>query len=197
MVIQQEQMIAKTDIAGLVIAGGTSKRFGSDKYKAELLGKSLLSLSVDNLEPHVAEIIVNLPNDHTSADYQLVYENQGLGPLSAVISGMKWARVHGYSWLLTTPVDVPVLPDGLIEALKGEGDGAYAEADDGLHGLCALWPVKDMEAIQNLLGNGKRAVNGAHKLLDNNPVFYPAKTKEDYFNINTQADLARLKTFLE
>ena len=197
MVIQQEQMIAKTDIAGLIIAGGTSKRFGSDKYKAELLGKSLLSLSVDNLEPHVAEIIVNLPNGHTSPNYQLVQENQGLGPLSAVVSGMKWAREHGYKWLLTTPVDVPILPRGLIEALKVKGGGAYSEADDGPHGLCALWAVKDMEAIQNLLETGKRAVSGAHKILGNNAVFYPAKTKADYFNINTEADLQLLKTLLE
>nr|WP_281501644.1 molybdenum cofactor guanylyltransferase [Kordiimonas laminariae] len=189
-------MIAKTDIAGLVIAGGTSKRFGSDKYKAELLGKCLLDWSVANLQPYVADIALNLPVGASSTDHTCIYEEDNLGPLSAVITGMRWAREQGYGWLLSTPVDVPVLPSGLHDRLIETGC-SYTVADDGPHGLCALWSTEEIDVLQMLLVEGKRSVKRAHQFLGNRAVFFPASKSTDYFNINTQADLAQLKTFLE
>ena len=43
---------------GIVLAGGRSSRFGSDKLAAELDGRSLLALAIDAVAPLVDEVLV-------------------------------------------------------------------------------------------------------------------------------------------
>ena len=46
-------------IAGLVLAGGRSQRFGSEKASAQLAGLSLLRRAVDTLRPLAANVAVS------------------------------------------------------------------------------------------------------------------------------------------
>ena len=75
---------------GIVLAGGRSSRFGSDKLAAELDGRSLLATAVDAVAPLVDGVLVavsNLPEELLGADVPvaLVHDRDPFaGPLAGL-----------------------------------------------------------------------------------------------------------------
>lgn len=108
-------------LLGAVLAGGRSSRFGSDKAVALMKdGRTLLDHAVASIAPHVeavvvcgrkVESVVGL-NDRPASD---------MGPLGGLNAALHHALDHGFDAVLTTGCDMPVYPDGLAEALIGEG----------------------------------------------------------------------------
>ncbi|MBK7285215.1 MAG: NTP transferase domain-containing protein [Sphingomonadales bacterium] len=48
----------KPKILGAIIAGGKSRRFGSDKTVAELRGKPLIQHVIDGLSPQCDDLVI-------------------------------------------------------------------------------------------------------------------------------------------
>ena len=75
---------------GIVLAGGRSARFGSDKLAAELDGRSLLALAIDAVAPLVDGVLVavqRLPEEPLEADVPvaLIHDREPFeGPLAAL-----------------------------------------------------------------------------------------------------------------
>ena len=75
---------------GIVLAGGRSSRFGSDKLAAELDGRSLLATAVDAVAPLVDGVLVavsSLPEEFLAADVPvaLVHDRDPFaGPLAGL-----------------------------------------------------------------------------------------------------------------
>ncbi|MBI1404931.1 MAG: NTP transferase domain-containing protein [Caulobacter sp.] len=137
-------------IAGLVLAGGRSRRFGAEKAAALLRGQPLLDWSLSALRPDCAVLAVNAPEGSAAAalakagNHPLLADAPGTpdGPLSGVAAGLAWALDQQADWLLTAPCDTPRLPADLARRLlaaAGEGPGASAVSPDGRQPLCALW----------------------------------------------------------
>jgi len=122
-------------LLGAVLAGGRSSRFGSDKALAMLDGRTLLEHAAAALGPHVEAVVIcgrqvdgmtGLP-DRPAPD---------MGPLGGLNAALHHALAQGYDAVLTTGCDVPVYPDGLAEALVGEG-AAILKGQQ----LAGFWPV--------------------------------------------------------
>lgn len=171
-------------ILGVVLAGGQSTRFGSDKALAELGGHTLLARAVDALSGFCEHVIV-AGRETAPAPTIPDWPNAGMGPLAGIAAGLHHARDEGYETVLTCGVDSVGLPDNLLELLSPAP--AYLESQP----VIGHWPAGAVDAIETLLLADTR-----HSML----AFAEAvgatavKTAAKPANINTPADLTAAET---
>ena len=144
----------KLKILGAVIAGGRSERFGSDKRKAMLAGRSLLDRSVAALEEHCAQTVIcgagDLAGDRTVLPD---FPQAGLGPLGGLGAALVHASAKGFDAVLTAPVDAHPVPPNLLGLLGASGP---AVLDD--HWLFGFWPSGIASQLEDHLRADKRSV---------------------------------------
>jgi molybdenum cofactor guanylyltransferase len=131
-------------IAGVVLAGGRSRRFGRDKAREPLGGRPLIAWSLEALGPGCARLAVNGPADLAATlGLPALADLPGAppGPLAGIAAALAWASAEGCSHCLTAPCDTPFLPADLGARLaEAIGDAPVAAARAlRRHPLCALW----------------------------------------------------------
>ncbi len=188
-------------VTGCILAGGRSRRFGSDKALIIWRGKSLLTHAVERLRPQVDDLVINTNSD--APEYQtlaipLVRDQAESfdGPLAGVLAGLAWARKSGASHLATIAVDSPLFPENLVAALSKKAGKKIiaAESASGLHPTFALWPVSAETVLASWLASGQsRKMTDFLKSQSFDTVMFSGKGSLDpFFNINTPEDLALL-----
>jgi len=167
-----------TRVLGVVLAGGQSRRFGSDKAMAMLGGRTLLDRAVATLSRQCAAVVVAGRDDLADRP------RAGMGPLGGLNGALRRASEQGFDMVLSIPVDGFDLPDDLV----GELSPAPACAVDAP--VIGLWPVSTCGALDAFLAEDRRhsvrafaAQIGARSVTLSR---LPA-------NINTPADLSALK----
>lgn len=121
-------------VLGAIIAGGQSRRFGSDKAKAHFEGKMLLDHVAEALRPQVEALVVagrDWPALPTVADLP----EGGLGPLCGLAGALDHAWRHGFDAVLSSGCDIIGLP-GNLAALLGIGPAIVEDMP-----IVGLWPV--------------------------------------------------------
>jgi molybdopterin-guanine dinucleotide biosynthesis protein A len=113
-----------TRMLGAVLAGGQSRRFGSDKANALLEGRSLIDRTIDSLAPQVDSVIVCGRTISRCAGVPDRPE-AGLGPLAGLNAALHYAREHGYEAVISVPCDIPNLPSDLALRLTEAGAAAF------------------------------------------------------------------------
>ena len=166
-------------ILGVVLAGGQSTRFGSDKALAELGGHTLLARAVDALSGWCEHVIV-AGRETAPAPTIPDWPNAGMGPLAGIAAGLHHARDEGYDSVLTCGVDSVNLPENLLELLSPAP--AYLESQP----VIGHWPAGAVDAIETLLlSDSRHSMLAFAEALGATAVKIAAKPA----NINTPADL--------
>lgn len=157
-------MIRAEDIAGLVLAGGRSRRFGAEKAVAPYRGRLLLDWCLEPLAVCRLRAISAAPGSGAAARAQVLglpvlpdAPDDPDGPLAGVRVGLVWARQVGAGWLATAPCDTPDLPGDLVARLaaaSADAPGAYAVSPDGRQPLCALWSVDLLAPLSAMMADG-------------------------------------------
>lgn len=162
-------------LLGAILAGGQSRRFGSDKAAAMVGGRPLLDHVIDALAPQVAELIV--VGRGVVADRPA----PGLGPLGGLCAALDHALRHGFDAVLTAGCDVLPVPGDLAERLAS--GPAVIEGQP----LFGLWPAALAPQLDaHLAGSADRslrgwiAASGARQ----------ARLATPLHNLNTRDDLA-------
>lgn len=94
-------------VVAVVLAGGESRRFGSDKLVADLAGRTLLERAVEGLPPEVPVIVVG-PVRPLGREVEVVREEPaGGGPAAALVAGLRRALHHDPDLVLAVPGDAP------------------------------------------------------------------------------------------
>lgn len=187
-------------IVGLVLAGGRSQRFGSDKALGRLGGRTLLEIAVARLGSVCSEVAVSAQPEGPAAALAASLGAPVLadapaaprGPLSGVLAGLEWAQTLRADVLLTLPCDAPLLPADLETRLLAAAEGAVAavaRTPDGLQPLCAAWGVAMTRVLRSALAHGLHPP--VHQILIDAGAAEVAFDDDDAFlNVNTPADLA-------
>jgi molybdopterin-guanine dinucleotide biosynthesis protein A len=186
-------------VLGLILAGGRSQRFGSEKALAELAGVSLLERAHRRLSAPCAQVAVSgaRPGASALADRlgaPRLADPYGAphGPLSGVLAGLEWAASQREELLLVLPCDAPLLPPDLEARLLAEIGGAPAavvHSPEGLQPLCALWRTALTRALRAALADGLHPP--AHQVLtDAGAAQIAFPDAAGFLNVNTTADLA-------
>ncbi len=192
-------------VAGMVLSGGRSVRFGSEKAAAVLSGRPLLLWATDRLARSCGPVAISTrPGTEAerlaaAAGLPVLHDAAGDpdGPLAGVRAGLIWAQTIGARSLAVTPCDAPLLPDDLfVRLIAAAGPGAaLAETADGLQPLCAVWPVTALPVLAEALADS--AHPPTWRILQN---LDAAKVRFDdakaFANLNTRKDLERIQNLL-
>lgn len=167
-------------ILGVVLAGGQSRRFGSDKALAELGGHTLLARAVDLLSGW-CEYVVVAGRETAPAPTLPDWPHPDMGPLGGIAAALHLAIDEGYEAVLSIGVDAPDLPDDLPALLSPAP--AYLAAQP----VVGLWPASSLTGIEAVLeGTGRHSMLAFAEALGARAV----RLGSDPANINTPADLA-------
>lgn len=168
---------------GLVLAGGKSSRFGSDKALAEIDGHSLLALAVDRLSGWCEQVVI-VGREAGPAPCLPDWPRAGMGPLGGIAAALRLAQDEGYDAVLSCGVDSPGLPDNLPELL------APAPSYLRVQPVVGLWPVSAAAAIEAILTS-----DGRHSMRQFAEAIGARAVEIDLppANINTPEDLAALQ----
>lgn len=187
--------------AGLVLAGGRSSRFGSDKAAAQIDGKSFLDLAVTGLRSSCRIIAVSAFPSSVAASSAA---NLGLnvladrpgdppGPLAGIRAGLDWARTQGVERVAVRPVDTPFLAQDIFERLAeaiADAPAAYCVTDDGPQPLCALWTLASLSRLDEILAEHRHP--SVFRLLDDiGAVRLKVEEWRMFANLNTADEFAQ------
>ena len=175
------------DVSYVILTGGRSSRFGTDKAQAEINSVSLMDRLLDTL-PGVSSV-----SSVPSVRVVIGPEIQG-GPAAAVDAGIAAISTR---WVAVVAVDMPfaspVIAYLVQLALGIKADGLIPiDAGGKEQWLCALYQVAPLRAAVAAFGS----VAGAplHKVLaplNLHRVHLPGELARLLIDIDTPADLAR------
>lgn len=198
----------KDKIAGVILAGGLSRRMGGgDKPLIQVGGESLLERVIARLSPQTGAPLLNANGDPLRfRPYGLpvradVIDGHG-GPLVGVLTGLTWAREQGAEWIVTAAADTPLFPTDLVRRLRsarqaGNTDVALAVSDGCDHPVFALWPVRLAEDLRHALVDlDLRKVGAFMDRYRVARVVWPHHPVDPFFNVNSPEDVTRLERML-
>lgn len=181
-------------IAGLALAGGQSRRMGTDKTLLRLGDRPLIAYVLDRLRAESETVAVSAneaPARFASFGVPVLSDGRfiGCGPLAGVLAGLEWAATVGAEALLTIPADTPFAPSGIAASLVPPPSCAMSLGR--VHHLVALWPSGISAALRDFLSSaGPHAAGSFGTLIGMRTVpFFAENARDPFWNVNTQADL--------
>lgn len=109
--------------SAIILAGGFSRRFGSDKGRVILQSKHLVQHVIDNVTPAVDEVLVVVSSHKQKNDFEPIIKNtaklvvdkeESQSPLIGAITGFE-STIANYSLLL--PCDAPLVSTKIVQFL--------------------------------------------------------------------------------
>ncbi|ANL40878.1 molybdenum cofactor guanylyltransferase [Rhizobium phaseoli] len=203
-----EFSLTKSDIAGVVLAGGRSQRMGRDKASVMLGAESLLRHVLSRLSPQVSSIAVNA--DAAEEDVPVVPDRISgkAGPMAGIHAAMTHAAaIPSVTHVATVSVDCPFFPADLVArlaaTLERPSQIAIAASEGRSHPVFGLWPVTLAADLESWIATDeKRRVRDFLLRHDVKEVAFPlhptrASLLDPFFNINTPDDLVEAQRWLE
>lgn len=197
-------------IAGLVLAGGLSRRMGGgDKSLLDLNGMTLAARSVARLAPQVARLAISsnlAPSSFADLGVPVLSDLMPgfQGPLAGILTGLEWASDQGLAALSTVAVDTPFFPDDLVARLAAGMAAesrpiALAQSAGRTHPVFGLWMASMTEPLRAFLLGGSRKVLDFATTQGFCAVDFPVDpgAVDPFFNVNTPADADRARAMLE
>jgi molybdopterin-guanine dinucleotide biosynthesis protein A len=190
-------VVARTDITGIVLAGGQGRRMGSvDKGLVELDGRALVAHVIDRLGPQVAALVINANQNrdrYAAFGHAVVADAIGgfAGPLAGLHAGLHAATTP---YVVTSPCDSPFLPHDLVERLAAAFDQtpldlAVARTLDQPHPVFSLVKRSVLPHLEAFLRAGGRKIDAWYRSLRVAEVSFDDEA-DAFRNINTAAELA-------
>lgn len=191
-------------VAGVILAGGLSRRMGGgDKCLRALGGRAVLAHVIERARPQVDALVLNANGDAGRfAAFGLPVAPDVIegfaGPLAGVLTGMEWAAARDSAppWLASFAADAPFFPRDLVARLRAaiareHAEMACARSAGHDHPVFGLWPVILRHDLRRgLREEGIRKVDvwtARYRLAVED---FAADPVDPFFNANTPLDLA-------
>ena len=195
------------NILGVILAGGKSSRFGSNKSLSKLANNKLIEHVINKIDIYFPEILI------VSNDSGLIIENKKikiiedcikgyLGPLAGVLSAMKYANSfeNKFKWIITFPCDTPffekLIIEKMIEKSTSPKEKIYFIKDKKQrHNIFGLWSTSLESILEEDLKNNFRKVDLWADKIGCNFIEKDIQNKNEFLNINTKEDLELAEKF--
>ena len=194
-------MEERTEIAGVILAGGRSRRMGGGiKSFAELAGKPMLQEVIDRIRPQVGTLMLSVeqesPEWETFGLEQVPDPRPGSrGPLGGLLAALDKAKQEGASFLALVPCDAPFLPNNLVASLEGAAAGqaepvAVVRYAGRIQPVFSLWStgltgrLREAVTDQQMAGFMQYLQVQEHAILE-----WPEQAQSPFFNINDRTAL--------
>ena len=162
----------RSELTGIILAGGKSSRMGREKGLVEFHGKPLIQYGIDLLSQLTDRILISSGNpDYRVFDRELVPDEiTGQGPAAGLAASLKYSNTK---WNLVIACDLPFLEAEFVDCLlEAEGDfqAVIPTHDNGIYEPLAALYHKDLSPIFEVsVNSGNLAL---HKILATCKVHY-------------------------
>ncbi len=150
-----------TGVSGVVLAGGKSRRMGTNKALLRLGNKSVIEHVVTRIADFVEDIYI-IGNDADAYAFlgvpTISDRETGMGPLMGLYTGIISSKTP---WVLAVACDTPFLEPRLIETILARPRDAViiaTEISAQAQPLPALYEARCGELAKALLSSGRRAL---------------------------------------
>ncbi len=204
-------------IAGYVLAGGGSTRFGRDKALAELGGKPMLARMLALVDDAVSSetsartaVLIGSAEKYGTIWTQCVEDRwPGEGPLGGIVTALLQTRETKLlcDWNLIVSCDMPFLTADWLRFLgeRAAESAAQVVVPHSAHGpepLCACWRTDAAEMLQVAFERGVRKVTQGISLLSAEVLDARDWKRFDsagrlFWNMNTAADYEEARRIVE
>lgn len=181
-------------VAGLLLTGGGSTRFGSDKARLPVDGVPNAQRLADVLRATLDGPVFEVGPGHTSLP-TAPEDRPGEGPLAAIAAGAQALRAAGHDGpAVVLACDLPFADEALVRFLAEQPGTTVPVIDGRPQPLCARYDGPALAASSRLVANGARAVNALLdvvplRLLDDS--FPNGMDPRGFLDVDTPEDLAR------
>ena len=187
-------------ILGVILAGGKSSRFGSNKSLSNLKNFKLIEHVIQKLNKKFDEILI------VSNDSKLIFENKKiniikdciegyLGPLAGVLSAIKYANnLKKYQWIMTFPCDTPFFDEIIIDRMIEKTANSkkkiiFIKDKKQRHNIFGTWSTSLEKILEEDLANSYRKVDLWADKIGCSFIEKDLKNENEFLNINTKEDL--------
>ena len=193
-------MFPSFPLTGLILAGGKSRRMGTNKALIPLLGRPMIQWVLERIRPFCEEIWVvgGEAEDYRFLNVPTVKDRiPQMGPLGGLYTGL---LTSSSEWNLVVSCDAPFLPTTLIKHLvlllrqhSASGYQLFLPAtQDKDQPLSALYSKKCLPVVQQLLTNQELALKRLFSFVPTLRVPW----REPWIQVNTPQDFQRIKSQL-
>lgn len=189
-------MIDKTNVTGIILAGGKSSRMGTDKGFLQLNNKHFIQYSIDALKPLVSEIIIVSDHpDYDSFGFKRITDTiKNAGPVCGICSGLE-ASSTAYNLVLSC--DIPLIKTAILERLiENIDDGSdifQVESNGKTMPLIAIYKKDVIETFKSLLEQGERRLRVAIKSCKSKHIILKKEEAFTTMNVNTKSELKQVE----
>ena len=211
MTVQQ----SRGPVAGVVLAGGLSRRMGRDKALERLTGPPTAASTEDVTDAHDGSMLarahflvrslvpvgfVSCRADTPRQGYDCVFDDvQGVGPAAGLQAALRRAQEMGYAAVLALSCDLPLMDAPTVRKLLAARNAApaaslvtaYRDRHTGrVESLVAVYEVAALPYFDRALVQGQCKLVSVipkelHHFLD-----YGPEEAAPFFNCNSPEDLA-------
>lgn len=196
-----------SDVTGVLLAGGKSRRMGQDKRLLSVGDETLYTRSVSVLRAIFERVVVVIAQDSplVASDAPVLRDIiPHCGSLGGLYTGLKEA---GTQWVFAVACDMPFLDPGTIRhftGLKDEGDVIMAKLRNGFQPMHALYHRNCLRIMERLIHAQDFKI---HRLAEHPELRVRIVTPEElsrvdpdgrsFYNVNTPADLAAARSLFD
>ncbi|MCX6471425.1 MAG: molybdenum cofactor guanylyltransferase [Corynebacteriales bacterium] len=193
------------DVAGVVLAGGASRRMGSDKAGLDWEGQPMLARIVAEVGTRCSPVSVvaaasspaykTLKGSGGPEAHWVTDEQAGAGPLGALAAGLADAAAAGCEIAFVCATDMPLIEvaivDELLLGLREGDDAAIAVDSQRVHPFAGVYRTACAGRIRDLAATGERRMLAALDAIAANRV--AVSDVAWLTNVNAPEDLHRLR----
>ena len=198
--MKTELIINKSKTILVILAGGQSRRFGGGYKTLNKFNKiSILDRIIQNFSKLEMEIVLNVNSNEDQflkTGLHLIKDEleNFQGPLAGIYSSMKWVLENrkNIEWIFTSPSDTPFLNKSLVNKFlstnyNNKTNIVIAKSSNKTHPVIGFWHISLIKSLEEFLAKDNRKI--MHWVEGQNYEILNFENKNNFFNINTQADL--------
>ncbi|OLB40600.1 MAG: hypothetical protein AUH11_01445 [Acidobacteria bacterium 13_2_20CM_57_17] len=201
----------EAEVAGYILAGGGSTRFGRDKALVEVGGTPMLERMVELVRGVTKQVkLVAAPGKYSAFGVETIEDQwPGEGPLGGIIMALEDAAKSpgNGEWNLIVSCDMPFLTRewlGFVceRATKSKAQVVLPHSASGPEPLCACWQTAAASKLRSGFERGVRKVTEGIALLRAEVLDEADWKRFDdegrlFWNMNTAADYEEARRVLE
>ena len=193
--------VAGANLAGVILAGGRSRRMGgAPKALLPLGDRPLLQHVIDRVNPQVDELLLSVERSSEAFEAfglpQVEDPEPDGGPLGGLLSAMQKMSL-GHDWLLLVPCDAPFVPPDLAArllacALGSARPGAVICYESEIQSTFSIWSRSILPQLElAVLEEGMAGIKQFSGVVELAELDWPGSEPSPFFHINDQDALLK------
>lgn len=183
-----------------MLAGGESRRFGSDKAAEPLGGKPLAARAAETLARVFRQVVIVSSREPTTSEWLHVPDaREGKGPLAGIEAALLRARELRLAGAFVLACDLPLVDDATVRAVLGALKSRLAaapvrEGAPEMEPLCAAYRLECLPFVSRALDREELAAHALFQSVGGVTIRLPTGL---FLNVNTPADHERAAAVLK